>query len=216
MRLRFAVHGMPKLNPRRMVEAQRISPVVFPVLRRSAQVMALLGLQYHHPFHRNPVFLLLLALGPVVWLSMIWLFAFQPLPWHAIWSLGFLSVTLWQPLFEELLFRGIVQGHLLQSMARQKTWFGLSISNLLTSFLFSLAHLANHSIWWSLLVFVPSLCFGFVRDRFGSVYPSIALHVFYNAGYFLLTGVSPFLTPVEMPHLGLSGGIGPDVYSWNA
>jgi hypothetical protein len=36
MRLSFAVQGMPKLNPRRMVEAQRISPVVFPVLSRSA------------------------------------------------------------------------------------------------------------------------------------------------------------------------------------
>jgi membrane protease YdiL (CAAX protease family) len=150
--------------------------------------MALLGLQHNRPFHRDSVFLLLLALGPMVWLSMIWLFAFQPLPWHAIWSPVFLSVALWQPAFEELLFRGIVQGHLLQSMARQKTWFGLSISNFLTSLAFSLAHLANHSIWWSLLVFVPSLCFGFVRDRFGSVYPAIALHAFYNTGYFLLIG----------------------------
>jgi hypothetical protein len=35
--------------------------------------------------------------------------------------------------------------------------------------LFSLAHLASHSISWSLLVLIPSLCFGLVRDRFGSV-----------------------------------------------
>ncbi|MBX3329439.1 MAG: JDVT-CTERM system CAAX-type protease [Nitrospira sp.] len=119
---------------------------------------------------------------------MIRFFELQPLPWHTIWSPAFLSIALWQPLFEELLFRGIVQGHLLQSMTRQKTWFGLSTSNLLTSFLFSLAHLASHSLSWSLLVFIPSLCFGFVRDRFGSVYPSIALHAFYNTGYFLLIG----------------------------
>ncbi|MGH7240331.1 MAG: JDVT-CTERM system glutamic-type intramembrane protease MrtJ [Candidatus Saccharimonadales bacterium] len=119
---------------------------------------------------------------------MTGLFAFQPLPRHTIWSPVFLSITLWQPLFEELLFRGIVQGHLLQSRARQETWFGLSISNLLTSISFALAHLVSHSISWSLLVLIPSLCFGFVRDRFGSVYPSIALHVFYNTGYFLLTG----------------------------
>ncbi|MBS0184296.1 MAG: JDVT-CTERM system CAAX-type protease [Nitrospira sp.] len=119
---------------------------------------------------------------------MIGLFTFQPLPWYAIWSPAFLSIALWQPLCEELLFRGMVQGHLLQPMARQKTWIGLSTANLLTSFLFSLAHLAGHSVSWSLLVFVPSLCFGFVRDRFGSVYPSIALHAFYNTGYFLLLG----------------------------
>ena len=191
MRLSFGtqeVQSQRKLSLDLMVSVQGVSSRGFSLLNRSAQVMALLGLQHNHPFHRDSVFLLLLALGPMVWLSMIWLFAFQPLPWHAIWSPVFLSVALWQPVFEELLFRGIVQGHLLQSMARQKTWFGLSISNLLTSIAFSLAHLASHSIWWSLLVLVPSLCFGFVRDRFGSVYPSIALHVFYNTGYFLLMG----------------------------
>ncbi len=168
--------------------AQDVSSSVLPVQSRSAQVLALLGLHYNRPFHRDSVFLLLLALGPMTWLPMIGLFTFQPVPRHALWSPAFLSIALWQPLFEELLFRGIVQGYLLQSMAREKTWFGLSTSNLLTSFLFSLAHLASHSISWSLLVFVPSLCFGFVRDRFGSVYPSIALHAFYNTGYFLLIG----------------------------
>ena len=191
MRLSFGTRGVQsqrKLSLGLIISVQGVSSRGFSLLNRSAQVMALLGLQHNHPFHRDSVFLLLLALGPMVWLSMIWLFAFQPLPWHAIWSPVFLSVALWQPVFEELLFRGIIQGHLLQPMARQKTWFGLSISNLLTSFLFSLAHLASHSISWSLLVFVPSLCFGFVRDRFGSVYPAIALHAYYNAGYFLLIG----------------------------
>ena len=191
MRLSLGTRGVQsqrKLSLGLIISVQGVSSRGFSLLSRSAQVMALLGLQHNHPFHRDSVFLLLLALGPMVWLSMIWLFAFQPLPWHAIWSPVFLSVALWQPVFEELLFRGIIQGHLLQPMARQKTWFGLSISNLLTSFLFSLAHLASHSISWSLLVFVPSLCFGFVRDRFGSVYPAIALHAFYNTGYFLLIG----------------------------
>ena len=172
----------------RVVEVQGVSSSTSAPLNRSAQVMASLGLQYNRPFHRDSAFLLLLALGPMAWLSIIWFFPFQPLSRHVIWSPAFFSIALWQPVFEELLFRGIVQGHLLQSMARQKTWFGLSTSNLLTSFLFSLAHLAGHSISWSLLVFVPSLCFGFVRDRFGSVYPSIALHAFYNTGYFLLIG----------------------------
>ena len=155
---------------------------------RSARVMALLGLRYTRPFHRDALFLSLLALGPTVWLSMIVLFALQPQPRQVLWSPVFLSVALWQPLCEELLFRGVIQGYLLQSRSMQKTWCGLSISNLVTSCLFSLAHLASHSISWSLLVLIPSLCFGFVRDRFGSVYPSIILHVFYNSGYFLLIG----------------------------
>jgi uncharacterized protein len=176
-----------------MVGVQDIPTGMSHDLGRSAQVMALLGLRCHRPFHRDSVFLFLLALGPMAWLSMIAFFTFQPLPWHAIWSLTFLSVALWQPLFEELLFRGIIQGQSLQSMVSEQAWFGLSISNLLTSVAFSLAHLAGHSLSWSLLIFVPSLCFGFVRDRFESVYPSIALHVFYNTGYFLLIGGATLL-----------------------
>ncbi len=198
MRLNFGASGISlqqKLYSACMVEAQGASSDVSPLPSRSAQILALLGLQLNRPFHRDSVFLLLFALGPIEWLSMIRFFELQPLPWHAIWSPAFLSAALWQPLFEELLFRGIVQGYLLQSMAGQKTWFGLSISNLLTSFVFTLAHLTSHSIWWSLLVFVPSLCFGFVRDRFGSVYSSIALHAFYNTGYFLLTGGVTLLNP---------------------
>ncbi len=170
------------------VEVQRVSSGVLPLSSRSAHLLASLGLQHTRPFYRDFVFLLLLALGPMVWLAIIGFLAFQPLPWHAIWSPAFLSVALWQPLVEELLFRGIIQGHVLQSIGRQKTWIGLSIPNVLTSLLFALAHLASHSLSWSLLVFVPSLCFGFVRDRFESVYPSIALHAFYNTGYFLLMG----------------------------
>lgn len=170
------------------VMAQNVSPDGLSMPSLSAQATALLGLHYHRPFHRDSVFLSLSALGPLAWLSMMGFYAFQPLPWHALWSAAFLSVSLWQPLSEELLFRGIVQGYLLQSMGRQKTWIGLSMPNILTSLLFTLAHLASHSLSWSLLVFVPSLCFGFVRDRFGSVYPSIVLHAFYNTGYFLLIG----------------------------
>lgn len=180
--------GIRQMSPKQMLPATHVGG-----MNRSARVMALLGLQYTRPFHRDALFLFFFALGPTVWLSMRVLFALQPSPRHALWSPLFLSVALWQPLCEELLFRGLIQGHLMESMPKRKTWLGLSISNLLTSCLFSLAHLANHSVSWSLLVFLPSLCFGFVRDRFGSVYPSIILHVFYNGGYFLLIHAPPIV-----------------------
>ena len=68
------------------------------------------------------------------------------------------------------------------------------MANLIVSLLFVLAHLASHSLSWSLLVFIPSLCFGFARDRFGSVYSPIALHTFYNTGYFFLIGGTSLLS----------------------
>jgi len=196
MRLNFGMNGMSlqqTLHSTDIGKVQGISSGILPLSSRSAQALTLLGLQLNHPFHRDTTFFLLVALGPMVWLAMIGFFGFQPLPWHAIWSLAFLFVALWQPLIEELLFRGIIQGHVLRSIGGQKTWIGFSIPNLLTSLLFTLAHLTSHSLSWSLLVFVPSLCFGFVRDRFGSVYPSIALHAFYNAGYFFLIGGTTLL-----------------------
>jgi uncharacterized protein len=174
-------------------EPQAVSSNGLPLTSHAAKVLASLGLQYHRSFHRDSVFLFLLALGPMIWLAMMEAMTFQPLAWQAIWSAVFISVTLWQPLFEELLFRGVIQGQLLQTMWGRKTWIGLSLANLLTSTLFTLAHLASHSVSWSLLVFVPSLCFGFMRNRFGSVYPAIVLHAFYNAGYFLLTGGATLL-----------------------
>ncbi len=176
-----------------IVGAPGVSPHEHFMPALSAQAMALLGLHDHRPFHRDPLFLSLLACGPLVWCAMTESFRLQPLPQHILWSAAFLSIALWQPLLEELLFRGIIQGQVLQPLARWNPWIGLSIPNLLTSFFFSLAHLVGHSITWSLLVFIPSLCFGFVRDRFGSVYPSIILHAFYNAGYFLFVdGVTLF------------------------
>ena len=180
--------GIQHVSPQQKLTSNDVSG-----MSRSARVMALLGLQYTRPFHQDALFLFLFALGPMAWLPMIEVSIFQPLPSHTIWSTAFLSVALWQPLCEELLFRGLIQGHLLESRPGQTTWFGLSIANLLTSFVFSLAHLASHSISWSLLVLVPSLCFGFLRDRFRSVYPSIILHAFYNSGYFLLTGGATLL-----------------------
>ena len=196
MRLSFGTQGMSSrrnLGPDHAVGVQSVPSGELPLPSRSAQVWALLGLQLDRPFHRDSAFLWLVALGPMAWLLMIRGMAFQPLPWHVIWSAAFLSVALWQPLFEELLFRGVIQGYMLQSMRKLNTWSGLSLANLLTSLLFTMAHLASHSVSWSLIVFLPSLCFGFIRDRFGCVYPAIVLHAFYNTGYVLLTGGATLL-----------------------
>ncbi len=89
------------------------------------------------------------------------------------------------PIFEEILFRGFLQGEMLRTGWGEKTWKGWSVANLFTSLAFSLAH-AVFSPWIHAIgVFFPSLIFGFFRDRTGSLFPSIFLHVFYNLGFFL-------------------------------
>lgn len=102
-----------QLHPKHLAEAKAVSINGLPMTSHSTQILASLGLHYHRSFHRNSVFLL--ALGPTLWMAMVGFAAFQPLTWHAIWSPVFLSVALWQPMVEKLLFRSIIQGHLMQA-----------------------------------------------------------------------------------------------------
>lgn len=96
-----------------------------------------------------------------------------------------LSLLLLQPVVEELLFRGVFQGRFLEYCWGRKLYLGASAANVMTSLLFVAAHLINHSFLWAVSVFIPSLLFGYFRERYGSVYPSIFLHMSYNTFYFL-------------------------------
>jgi uncharacterized protein len=146
------------------------------------------GLKAAPAFYRSPIFLSALAMGAVVWFVLPFLVVVQPLPWLQIFSRPFFVAVLWQPAVEELLFRGCVQGWLFTHGWGRQSFVGISVANLLTSVVFSGAHIATHSLPWALSTLFPSLLFGVLRDRFGSVFPPLALHIIYNAGYFLLTG----------------------------
>lgn len=149
-------------------------------------MLADLGLAGYRPFCRDLQFMLALLAGMFVWLTF-WLGFPGLLPvvhFQASASL-FLSLVLLQPVLEELLFRGVVQGQFrLRAWGREKRW-GLTQANLLTSVLFVLAHAFYHPPFWAVAVFVPSLVFGYFRDRVGNITPSLVLHVYYNMGFFL-------------------------------
>ena len=102
-------------------------------------------------------------------------------PW---WLFSFL---IWQPLLEELLFRGAMFGLLQQTQWGPNSRYGISLANLSTAIAFSAFHLVHHSIPWALAVFVPGLLFGYLRERYASIWPAVALHIGYN-GIYLLAG----------------------------
>lgn len=149
-----------------------------------------LGLKQAPGFYRSPIFLSCLAGGAAFCGMLPLLVTVSPLPWHRILSLAFFLAVVWQPIIEELLFRGCLQGFLSMREGGQRSFVGISIANLLTSVVFTGAHIATHSLLWASVTLFPSLLFGVLRDRSGSVFPPIALHIIYNAGYFLLTGGS--------------------------
>ncbi len=103
---------------------------------------------------------------------------------------AWLSCVLWQPILEELIFRGFLQGELLRSRWGRRRRFGLSAANLTCSLAFAAAHLVHHPPGWALSVFVPSLLFGWVRERHDGVGAAIGLHVLYNLEFFVAAALA--------------------------
>lgn len=94
------------------------------------------------------------------------------------------SLVLWQPAVEELLFRGVVQGMLLRTTLGSRSRWGLSVANVITSLAFVSVHFIRQPPLWAIGVIVPSLVFGFFRDRSDSVWPPLVLHIVYNGAFF--------------------------------
>jgi len=146
-----------------------------------------LGLARCPPFQRDPLFLGALAAGLLFWLALG--FA-VPLAGRLAPPMALLSVLLWQPVLEELLFRGAIQGELLTTPWGTRRLGPVSAANALTSVAFCALHFMHHAPLWALSVLAPSLLFGLLRERHDSVWPALALHIYYNSGYFLLFGVT--------------------------
>lgn len=102
---------------------------------------------------------------------------------HGAWQ--WFGVLLWQPLWEEILFRGLIQGQLLKSGWGRAQWRGLSAASLASSLAFVAVHFLHHPPLWAATVLVPSLVFGWLRDRYRNTWPCIVMHVLYNGAFFL-------------------------------
>ena len=133
-------------------------------------------------FFRDWQFYLCLALGPVSW----WLISFaEPvradlaLPQIAWYQLALIILV--YPVLEEIVFRGLLLEFLTK---RLRFRYGLLTSaNVLTSVVFVLVHLICNNWIWALLIFFPSLVFGYMKERHQSMISPIILHSFYNLGF---------------------------------
>lgn len=132
----------------------------------------------------DPRFGLALLAGVLFWLALALAGLGKPAPVLSVAALA--SLILLQPLLEELLFRGLLQGWLRARPWGRRQRGGFTPANLVVTLLFTALHFISHPPLWAAGVLLPSLLYGYFRDRHDSVLPAIALHVFYNAGYFLL------------------------------
>lgn len=137
---------------------------------------------------RDWIFWVFMGAGVAFW---ILLYGLSTSPWSSGWPfhepIAFFRLALVYPVLEEVVFRGALQPYLGRQLPVLTGPIGSA--NLVTSVLFSAMHYYSHPALWAAAVFFPSLAFGLLRDRHNSLQTPIALHVFYNSGYYWLFGV---------------------------
>jgi len=140
------------------------------------------GLQFRPGFLSDGLFHVAFFAGPALLLAvhLTWPEWRHGLPLSA--SL-LVSMIVFQPVAEELFFRGFLQGHLARIFRHRYLLSELSLANLMTTLVFCIAHLVHQPVAWALAVIVPSLVFGFFRERHQHIYSATALHCFYNAAF---------------------------------
>ncbi len=142
-----------------------------------------IGLFGRPRFCYDPLFWVAIAGGGIVAL-LIWLWVpVEGLPKDRSIAWIVLSTVVIYPLLEELAFRGAIQGWLLSRSWGGYSRGGFTLANLITSSAFTGLHFLHYPPLWAASVAVPSLVFGWFRDREGTLYPSIVLHVAYNLFY---------------------------------
>ena len=136
---------------------------------------------------RDPQFGAAALAAPLVWLALSGLGHADP-DWPLRDPLRFASLVAAWPILEELVFRGALQPALLATRWGAREASGVTTANVAASLAFAAAHALTHAPEWATAMLFPSLVFGYFRDRYRSVVPAAALHVYYNAGWFLLRG----------------------------
>lgn len=139
--------------------------------------------------------LALLAAVPV-WLALaLWAAAHMRYP-AGVWAWA--SLLLVQPVLEELVFRGILQGQALQLTAvhgEPRRLGPVTLANVLVTLGFVALHLYAQPLVWALAVAAPSLVLGHLRERYASVWPAMLVHAIYNTGF----GLTACLVATPLP-----------------
>jgi uncharacterized protein len=115
-------------------------------------------------------------------------------PWVPGWNsdslqdgkFSYLALFLLTPVVEEIVFRGFLQGWLLNKGWFKKMTGGISRANWITSLVFACAHLWQHALVLLPGYFLVSLLLGHFRERYHGILVPVLLHGYYNLGLLFL------------------------------
>lgn len=136
--------------------------------------------EFNQNFYKDPIFQLLLFIPAIIWLLI---YIDNPIT-SQLDTYYLIGVIVIIPVVEEMIFRGFLQP--LIAKRYNQTMIKISLANLITSSIFALLHLFTHPLSMALYTFIPSLIFGYTKERYKRLMPSIILHSSYNGGYFLI------------------------------
>ena len=124
--------------------------------------------------------------GPAFW-CLLWISGQElesPARLAEAW-IPLVMIVLVYPVLEEIVFRGGLQPWLYEK-SEGRRMLHISAANWATSLVFTAMHFIYHPPLWAMGVFIPSLVFGYFKDRYPGLFAPIVLHVFYNSGYAVL------------------------------
>lgn len=104
-------------------------------------------------------------------------------------TMAWLGALALQPMVEETLFRGLLQGALGRTAAGRRRAAGVSLANAVASAAFVGVHLVHHSPGWALATGPASLALGWLRERRGGTWSAILLHGVFNAEFFATAAI---------------------------
>ncbi|MBF0182579.1 MAG: JDVT-CTERM system CAAX-type protease [Magnetococcales bacterium] len=139
------------------------------------------------PYMQDYKYLLALLCAPCgIYLSNL-IFPEQATSMQSINHLDMAIQIIISPVIEELTFRGVLQEGLLahQPLRAKIPLLKISLANLLTSILFATSHCLARTNMTGLNVFIPSLIFGWCKERYVIIISCIIMHSFYNFSYLI-------------------------------
>ncbi len=91
---------------------------------------------------------------------------------------------------EELFFRGFMQGRFNSFFGKNFSLLGVKFGYglILSSIFFMLIHIPQSISAVRFLTFFPGVLFGFIKEKYGSIFPSVILHTVANMFMFLVSG----------------------------
>lgn len=139
-------------------------------------------------FYRDPILILSIIS------TLLFLFVLQYLvtpPINLLWPINqpkiFILLVLVYPILEEIVFRGALL-EFLHRRIQGNIVTHISKANVVSTLLFTALHFINHPFLWASSVIIPSLLFGYFKEKYNSLLPPIFLHIFFNASYYWIFG----------------------------